>query len=242
MTRRAAAAPPPETALYAPIRDFLEAQGYMVRGEVCGCDLAAVRGGELVLIELKRRFSLDLLIQAARRQRVGDSVYVAVPGPAPMPYKRWRDCQHLLRRLELGLLVVDFSGKAPQVQVIFHPTPFSRKRQAPRRRAMLRELEGRSGDFNTGGSTRAKVMTAYRESAVRIAFLLEQLGPQSPKALRAQGAGPKTHAILYHNVYGWFERIDRGVYALAAAGRAALSEYAAVVARFAAEWTAPKAG
>lgn len=241
MTRRAAG-PLPETALYAPIRDFLEAQGYAVRGEVLDCDIAAVRGDELVLVELKRRFSLDLLIQAARRQRAGDAVYVAVPGPVPMPWKRWRDCQHLLRRLELGLMVVDFSEESPRVEVCFHPVPFVRRRQAPRRRAVLRELKGRSGDFNTGGSARAKVMTAYRESAVRIAFLLDQLGPQTPKALRAHGTGPKTHAILYHNVYGWFERIDRGVYALAAAGRDALADYAAVVAGFAAEWTAPKAG
>ncbi len=233
---------PPETALYAPIRDFLEAQGYAVRGEVMDCDIAATRGDDLILVELKRRFSLELLIQAARRQRVGDSVYVAVPGPVPMPWKRWRDCQHLLRRLELGLIVVDFSAEPPEVEVLFHPVPFARRRTAARRRAVLRELKGRSGDFNTGGSTRAKVMTAYRESAVHIAFLLDLLGPQTARALRAHGTGPKTHAILYYNVYGWFERIDRGVYTLAAAGRDALAEYAAVVEGFAAEWTAPKAG
>ena len=29
-----------ETALYAPVKRFLEAQGFSVKGEVCGCDLS----------------------------------------------------------------------------------------------------------------------------------------------------------------------------------------------------------
>ena len=33
-----------EVALYLPVKAFLERQGYVVRGEVRGCDLVACRG------------------------------------------------------------------------------------------------------------------------------------------------------------------------------------------------------
>jgi hypothetical protein len=68
-------------------------------------------------------------------------------------------------------------------------------------------------------------MTAYRENAIHIACALKEHGPLSPKQLRAHGTGPKTLGILYDNVYGWFERIDRGVYELNSAGRTALRQY-----------------
>ena len=53
-----------ETDLAAPVAAFLAGQGYEVKSEVGSCDLVAMRGGEPpVLVELKSRFSLDLLLQ-----------------------------------------------------------------------------------------------------------------------------------------------------------------------------------
>ena len=52
-----------ETTLYAPVKRYLEAHGFTVKGEVCGCDLVALRGGEppiVVIGELKLAFSLEL--------------------------------------------------------------------------------------------------------------------------------------------------------------------------------------
>jgi hypothetical protein len=34
----------PETSLYRPVKRHLERLGYTVKGEVCGCDLVAIRG------------------------------------------------------------------------------------------------------------------------------------------------------------------------------------------------------
>ena len=43
-----------EDALYPPVKAFLEAQGYAVKGEVNGCDVVAVRDQEPpVIVELK---------------------------------------------------------------------------------------------------------------------------------------------------------------------------------------------
>lgn len=223
-----------ETDLGGPVRDYLLAQGYTVRSEVEHCDITATLGEELVVIELKRGFTTDLLIQATQRQRAADSVYVALPRPRGREGRsaRWRGAQHLLHRLELGLILVSFGEGEPVVEVAFHPLPFEGKRDARRRRAILREIAGRSGDHNEGGSSRRKLLTAYRELALRIAYHLAERGPLSPQALRELGTGDKTQGILARNVYGWFARLERGLYGLKPDGRTALEDYPDLVARF----------
>jgi hypothetical protein len=215
-----------ERDLYGPVRDHLAALGYTVRGEVKGCDITATRGDELLVIELKLEFNTGLLMQATRRQRAADSVYVAVPRPHEgLRTKRWRGICHLLRRLELGLLWVNPGGPGPSVQIVFHPIPYERKRLKKEKRAILDEMAGRTGDFNEGGSVRRRLMTAYRESAIQIACCLAECGPSTPGQLRAMGTVPKTQSILAGNVYGWFERVARGVYRLTAHGAEQLAAY-----------------
>ncbi|MGC2521267.1 MAG: hypothetical protein WA417_01315, partial [Stellaceae bacterium] len=71
-----------EAALYPAVKRFLEAKGFEVKGEVCGCDIVAVRGAEpplLAIVELKRGFNLELLLQAVDRMRPADEVWLAVP-------------------------------------------------------------------------------------------------------------------------------------------------------------------
>jgi len=230
---------PRESDLYEPVRDWLTANGYTVRAEVRHCDVAAVRGDELVVIELKRAMGLALLAQAARRQRLADSVYVAVPRPSNR--NRWlassRDTLHLVRRLELGLLFVCAQprGRRPPVEVVLHPVAFQRRRRSGERRAVLGEIASRSADYNRGGSHGGRLVTAYRERAIRIACALAEMGPRSPRELRALGTGQRTLSILAGNVYGWFERIARGVYRLSPRGAAALAEYPELMGRYAAD-------
>jgi hypothetical protein len=215
-----------ETDLYEPLKKYLVAQGYTVRAEVNGCDVTATKDDDLIVIELKRSVNLTLLVQAAQRQRITDSVYVAVPAPPGGIWtKQWKGIRHVLRRLELGLILVTLRSRAPRVEVVFHPTPFDRKKQKHARRTVLQEMAGRSGDFNRGGSTQRKLVTAYRENAIQIASCLDALGPMSTRELRARGTGPKTTSILYDNVYEWFERLDRGVYGITRKGRKELGAY-----------------
>ena len=59
-----------ETSLYAAVKEHLERLGYQAKGEVCGCDIVAVRPGEppfLVVTELKLGFTLDLVLQGVDR-------------------------------------------------------------------------------------------------------------------------------------------------------------------------------
>ena len=69
-----------ETALYVPVKQLLEGQGYEVKGEVGAADIVAVRDREdPVIVELKTSFSLTLYHQAIDRQHITDAVYIAVP-------------------------------------------------------------------------------------------------------------------------------------------------------------------
>ena len=54
----------------------------------------------------------------------------------------------------------------------------------------------------------------------------------SPAELRSLGTGVKTYSILRSNVYGWFERIDTGLYGLSARGRADLAGYPELAAHY----------
>ena len=73
-----------------------------------------------------------------------------------------------------------------------------------------------------GGSIRAPIMTAYRQQALACASVLSK-GPQRVRDLRTRI--PDAGKILLHNVYGWFDRAERGVYVLTEAGRAALKRW-----------------
>ena len=219
-----------EVDLYKPIQKYFSLEGYDVYGEVKDCDIVAVKEDELVIIELKLTLSVDLLIQAAKRQRLTDQVYIAIPKPKTrMNSKQWSDKFHLIKRLELGLIVVSFPGNRTKADILIHPAPFNRKtgvgRQKKKREAILKEISGRSADFNVGGSNRTKIMTAYKENCIQIASYLNTMGPLSPKALIQMGTGDKTPSILTKNYYGWFERIKRGTYMISDKGKLEVEEF-----------------
>jgi hypothetical protein len=219
-----------EVDLYKPVKEYFTQQGYVVHGEVNECDVAAVKDQELVLIELKLTLNIDLLVQAAKRQRLTNHVYVAIPKPKlSFRSKKWKDICHLVRRLELGLIIVLFLEDDARAEIVFHPEYFDRKKSMQRskkkRNDMLAEIEGRLGDYNVGGSSQTKIMTAYKENCIHIACCLLQSGPLSPKSLREMGTGEKTSTILNKNYYGWFDRIQRGTYMINDTGKNELQAF-----------------
>lgn len=221
---------PLESSLYPLVRDFLKSQGFVVHAEAHNCDVAGHRGEELVIVELKRSLNLELLSQGVARLKLTDLVYVAIPHPETSALQaRVRSFFPVLRKLELGLLWVHEAHG--EVSVALQPMPFQRRRQPRSRRALLTELAGRSGDDNIGGTHRTKLVTAYRESAVHIAVALRRLGPSKPRDLRKLGTGTKTLGILSGNVYGWFARVDHGIYQITEKGIAGLTQWRHVAAR-----------
>lgn len=219
-----------ETDLYKPIQKHFIKQGFDVYGEVQHCDIAVIKDKELIIIELKLNLTVDLLIQATKRQRLTDLVYVAIPKPKySLRSKKWRDILHLIRRLELGLIIVNFLKSGAKMEVVVSPAPFdgvkSRQLNKRKREQLLKEIEGRNGDYNIGGSNKTKIMTAYKESCIQIATLLKLHGSLTPKLLRQMGTGDKTLAILNKNYYGWFDKIQRGTYAISEKGKKELVEF-----------------
>ncbi len=219
----------PETELYPPVKQLLESQGYQVRGEVRGCDLVAVRGDELVVVELKAVLNLTLILQGVERLKHTDAVYLAIEEPRRGRIPHWSAVQQLCRRLGLGLLTVRFGRSAPRVEVVCDPGPYRPKPASRKRGLLLGEFQRRSGDHNTGGSVRGPRVTAYREEALRLADELNKRGPLRVKDLREATGCEKTGDILGDDFYGWFERVSYGVYQLTPKGQDALAVYAGVI-------------
>jgi len=212
----------PETALYPTVKRFLETAGFRVKGEVNGCDVVAVREGEppqLTVVEMKQGFSLELLLQAVDRMRMADEVWLAVPA-SRRGRDRDRRVHRLCRLIGFGLLAVDTAHE--RVEVLAEPGPYRPRPDVRRRGKLLSEYARRVGDPSPGGLTRLPVMTAYRQRALACAALL-RAGPGRPRDLRA--VAPDAGAILLANVYGWFERTERGVYRLTSLGEAALQRW-----------------
>lgn len=231
-----------ETDLFYPVRDFLIKRGYTVNGEVKNCDITAVKEQELLVVELKSSFNATLLIQATKRQRVADTVYIAIPMPKTGIFSRkWKDLCYLVRRLELGLLVVSFLKSGSKVQVVLNPEPFnreqSRRLSQKKRDGIILEINGRHGDFNTGGSCRQKLMTAYKENAIQILCYLEKFGPLSTRQLKELGTGAKTSSILQKNFYGWFDKVTKGLYQITPEGNRSLADHPELVAYYLKELT-----
>jgi hypothetical protein len=211
-----------ETALYLPVKRFLERLGFTVKGEIGGCDLVALSGDDppiVVVGELKLVFNLELILQAVDRAGACDEVWVAAKmsarGKGRESDARYRN---LCRRLGFGMLAVTGRG---DVEVIVKPTAVPR-RDPKKRSKLVAEHQRRIGDPAMGGSTRAPIMTAYRQQALACASALSG-GPQRVRDLRKDI--PDAGKILLHNVYGWFDRAERGVYGLTDAGHAALKRW-----------------
>ena len=165
-----------ETDLYPPVKAFLEDQGYTVKAEVGAADVVAVRGGEApVVVELKLGFSLALFHQCLERLKLTDDVYLAV---ARQPGKRFAKSVKantvLARRLGIGLMTVRVSDGL--VEVHCDPGPYAPRKNSKRKAQLLREFARRQGDPNAGGQTRAGLVTAYRQDALKIAVYLYEAG------------------------------------------------------------------
>jgi hypothetical protein len=206
----------PESDLYLPLKRFMEGLGFVVKGEVNGCDLVGVRSMEpplLVICEMKLSFNLELLLQAVDRATACDEVWLAArlsrTGKGREEDVRYRN---LCRRLGFGMLGVDHNDAVHVVVAPFAATP---RRDPKRRSRLLEEHRRRVGDPNKGGGNRQPIMTAYRQDCITCARAM-LLGPQTPRQLKL--LVPRAAMILRRNVYGWFVREGRGVYRLSPLG------------------------
>jgi hypothetical protein len=211
-----------EVALYPAVKRFLTARGFEAKGEIGGCDVVGVRDGEppiLIILELKLGFTLDLVLQGVDRLASADEVWLAVRAT-----RRGRDrdrrARTLCRLLGFGLLAVH--AARGDVEVLAEPEPYRPRANLRRRRSLLAEHRARNGDPSPGGTRGEPIVTAYRQEALACAAGLMD-GPRRPRDLVA--VAPRAGSILLRDVYGWFTRVERGVYCLNPAGQAALTRW-----------------
>lgn len=208
-----------ETDLYAPVKAHLEAAGFEVKAEVAGADVVGLSGDALVVVELKTGFSLTLLQQAVARQAITETVYVAVPRwSGRAGWKAFKGNVGLCRRLGLGVLSV--RAEDGFVQVHADPAPFRPRQSGRKRDGLLGEFARRDGDPNTGG-TNGRIVTAYKQDAARIAGFLATHGPSKGAVVAKSTGVVRATRMMADNHFGWFERVEKGVYRLTEAGQAA---------------------
>jgi hypothetical protein len=212
-----------ETSLYLPVKSYLEGLGFTVKGEIGGCEVVALKGDDpplVVIGELKLTFNLELVLQAVDRAGACDEVWLAakmsIRGKGRESDARYRN---LCRRLGFGMLGVTDAGG---VEVLVPPATISPRRNPKKRSRLVAEHKKRIGDPALGGSTRAPIMTAYRQQALACAAML-LVGPRKVRELTPEY--PDAQKILHRNVYGWFDRAERGSYLLTEAGHAALKRW-----------------
>lgn len=211
-----------ETDLYPPVKAHLEAQGYAVKGEIGPADVVGMRGDDMVVVELKKGFSLTLFHQAIARLALCDCVYVAVAKGKGRPWlKSLRENQRMARRLGLGVMAVNM--ETGEVKVYCDPGPYAPRKVARKKRAIVTEFEKREGDPNMGGLQGARV-TAYRQEATLCAEFLALAGEARGAEVAKSTGVARATLIMRNNHYGWFEKVSTGVYRLSAVGQGALAE------------------
>ncbi|GKU23496.1 DUF2161 family putative PD-(D/E)XK-type phosphodiesterase [Clostridium folliculivorans] len=213
-----------EEELYKPVREYLTSIGYDVKAEVGNCDVFAMKGDKVVVVELKKGLTIELLVQATNRQKFADLVYIAIPKPKINFFsKKWKDICNLIRRLQIGLILVSKKDNEYTVKINIEPAPFDIKKSVnsgkKKRNSLVKEFKGRSLEDNVGGSKGKKLMTAYREQSIKIAEYMMENGPTSAASLSKIGFEHKrTYSIIYNNYYGWFKKLDKGMYELSEEG------------------------
>ncbi|MCP5078022.1 MAG: hypothetical protein GY951_08220 [Psychromonas sp.] len=215
-----------ESDLYLPIKNYLEKLDFEVKGEIKDCDIVAKKGEQIIIIELKLSLNITLLLQAVDRFSLADTVYIAVPKQCTIYKKQSKQVKKLIKRLGIGLIVVDIQETKQFVEVINDPQDYSPRINKRKQTGLLKEFNSRIGDTQKGGSTRAKAgLTAYRQRCIRVAeYLVEKPSAKGVEIKKAIGEEQATQ-FLGSNYYGWFEKIEHGVYKISDKGKEELPKW-----------------
>lgn len=217
-----------EKDMFGSLKKHLIKYGYKVKAEVLNTDITAIKDSEVVIVEMKKTLNTRLIYQGCKRQRVCDYVYLAILQPTTKVLKssQFKEKIHIVRRLQLGLIFVDVEND----NVVTHldPKTYSFRQSKIKRAKLLKEFEQRVTSYNIGGVTKTKIITSYREEAIKIAYYLSK-EPMRVKDIKILTKNDKCSSILQKNFYGWFERIERGIYGITDIGKEDLKKYEKVL-------------
>jgi hypothetical protein len=144
---------------------------------------------------------------------------------AHQPGKRFskavKENTRLARRLGLGVITVRL--KDGLVQVHCDPGPYAPRASRKKQAALLKEFARRQGDPNDGGQTRVGLVTVYRQDALKLAMYLFEAGASRGVDVARETGVDHATRMMRDDHYGWFEKIEKGVYGLSPTGAEAVS-------------------
>jgi len=106
------------------------------------------------------------------------------------------------------------------------PAPYTPRKSKVKQQRLLREFAKRIGDPNEGGSTKTTLMTAYRQDALKCLSYLSKEGATKASIVAKTVDVDRARNIMADDHYGWFERVDRGIFDITPKGQAAVKDYA----------------
>ncbi len=214
-----------ETDLYLPVKSLFEDLGFTVKSEVKDCDIFAVKDDKTVVAELKKSFNITLVYQLLNRQTFCKNVYAVIPRPKKgAKDNNFKSMVKLCKKLDFGLITVALDSPVMFAEIILSPNEINSITNYKKKISVEKEAVLRSGDYNTGGSTGKKIITAYREKSLELLCLISVYGPFSGAKLRQMGYEKGAYSILYKNYYKWFEKTGKGVYGISKTGENALED------------------
>jgi hypothetical protein len=131
-------------------------------------------------------------------------------------WKTFKGNISICKRLGLGVISVNVAEGI--VQVHNEPKPFKPRKNPKRKEATLKEFNGRDGDRNIGGTPGGGRHTAYRQDAEKCRDYLRKHGPTKGAKVAKETDIARATAIMRSNHYGWFEKVETGVYGLSVLG------------------------
>lgn len=210
-----------EEDLFIPIKTYFESFGYQIDGEVGHLDMLCEKDGNFLAIELKNDLNFKIFMQAAKQQKMFESVFIGCWTPKNLRSKAFLDKVYLLNRLGIGLIFVSFRTKAVTVfcEPIQHPLTQYKQRNRRKKEQIIKEFSSRRMKANSGGVHKKKLITAYRENSLIILAYLMLFGPSKASRIKQAIGIENAYSIVYQNHYQWFEALGKGVYQITDKGK-----------------------
>ncbi len=217
-----------EQAMFKSIKNYFERLGYDIKAEVLNTDIVALKDELTIIIEMKKTLNTTLMYQGIKRQQLTDYVYLAILKPTlkQLRSRQFKEKLALIKRLELGLIFVKLEDDS--LEILIDPLPYQLRKNKKKQKQLLKEFKSRKTALNIAGVNKTKIITAYKEQAIMIAYSLKD-GKLPLKEIKKITNSYKTSSILQKNYYHWFDRVERGVYQLNNHGLKALTEYSSVI-------------
>ncbi len=215
-----------ESDLYKPVKAYFESLGYEVKSEIKDCDAVAIKGDEIIVIEMKLHFNISLVFQGMDRQKITNNVYLAVPKlKGRVGYRNMLKMEKLTKKLGLGLIILSLDSNVNTVNIPVVPQHEGRVNYSKKKK-IVKEFEGRTFDLNTGGTNRKKIATAYKENLIKLLCILEFEGESKASHLvKKYNVSPDTNRMFYNDYFKWFKKGEKfGHYNLSEKGSKALND------------------